>query len=148
MKIILQREIDKLGSPGDVVDVADGYARNFLLPRGMAVRATRGAVRHVDSLKRAHSARVEQARAEAQQLADRLTAAPLRLEHQVGEEGKLFGSITSADLAEEIQRAHGLTIDRRDIHLEEPIRSAGTHEFRVHLHAEVAPVLTVEVVPA
>jgi large subunit ribosomal protein L9 len=147
MKIILQREVEKLGAPGEVVDVADGYARNFLLPRGMAIRATRGAVRHADSLKRAHQTRVDRAVAEAQSLAERLARIPLRVRHRVGEEGRLFGSITSADLADELQRASGVTIDRRNIHLEEPIRSVGSHEFRVHLHPEVNATLSVEVEP-
>jgi large subunit ribosomal protein L9 len=148
MKIILQREVDKLGAPGDVVDVADGYARNFLLPRGLAVTATRGAVKHAESLRRAHQVRVDQARAEAEELAGRLQALALVVSHQVGEEGRLFGSITSADLAEELERVSGLKIDRRDIHLDEPIRSVGSHEFRVHLHPDVNATLAVQVQPA
>lgn len=148
MKIILQREVDKLGVPGDVVEVADGYARNYLLPKGMATPATRGAVRHADSLQRAHHQRVEKAKVEAEGLAERLRAVRLSVAHQVGEEGRLFGSITSADLADEIAKASGISVDRRDIHLDEPIRSVGSHEFRVHLHPDVNATLTVEVVPA
>lgn len=148
MKIILQKEVEKLGVPGDVVVVADGYARNFLLPRGMAVPASRGAVRHAESLRRAHQTRVDQAVAEAQAVAERLQGVPLTVRHRVGEEGRLFGSITSADLAEELERASGVSVDRRQIHLEEPIRSIGAHEFRVHLHPEVNATLTVEVEPA
>jgi large subunit ribosomal protein L9 len=148
MKIILQREVEKLGVPGDVVEVADGYARNFLLPKGMAIVASRGAVRHATSLQRAHHQRVEKAKVEAEGLAERLQAARLSVAHRVGEEGRLFGSITSADLADEIERATGVSIDRRDIHLDEPIRSVGSHEVRVHLHADVNATLTVEVVPA
>jgi large subunit ribosomal protein L9 len=148
MKIILQREVEKLGVPGDVVEVADGYARNFLLPKGMATPATRGAVRHADSLQRAHRQRVEKAKVEAEALVERLRAVRLTVAHQVGEEGRLFGSITSADLADEIARATGISVDRRDIHLEEPIRNVGSHEFRVHLHPDVNASLTVEVVPA
>jgi large subunit ribosomal protein L9 len=81
-------------------------------------------------------------------LAERLQAAKLSVTHRVGEEGRLFGSITSADLADEIERATGVSVDRRDIHLDEPIRSVGSHEVRVHLHADVNATLTVEVVPA
>jgi len=147
MKIILQKEVDKLGVPGDVVTVADGYARNYLLPRGMAIQATKGAVKHSDSLRRAHDQRVGKAIAEAQAVADKIAAAPLRLEHQAGEEGRLFGSITAAELADEIARVSGVTVDRRDIHLDEPIRSVGSHEFHVRLHPEVNAALTVEVVP-
>jgi large subunit ribosomal protein L9 len=147
MKIILQKPVDKLGVPGDVVDVADGYARNYLLPRGMAVKATKGGVRHVESLKRAHGVRVNEAKAEAEQLAQRLLASPVQVSAHAGEEGKLFGSVTANDVAEALDRQVGVRIDRHDVHLEEPIRSVGVHEVRVHLFAEVDPVISVEVVP-
>jgi len=145
MKIILQKPVDKLGVPGDVVEVADGYARNYLMPRGLAVKATKGGVRHVDSLKRAHSTRVNQAKAEAEQLASRLAGTPIKVAAHAGEEGKLFGSVTASDIAEAIDRQAGIRVDRHDVHLEEPIRSVGTHEVRVHLFAEVDPVVSVEV---
>src|SRR5438876_3336712 len=145
MKIILQKEIEKLGAPGDVVDVADGYARNYLVPRGMAVPASKGAVRHADSLRRAHQERVAKAQKEAQAVADRLTASPIKVRAKAGEEGKLFGSVTAADVAEQIERQTGETIDRRMIHLDEPIRSVGVHEVRVHLHPEVNAPLSVEI---
>ena len=148
MKIILQKEVDKLGAPGDVVEVADGYARNFLMPRGLAVRASKGGVKHVESLKRAHTTRVSQAQAEAQEVADRLTESPIKVRARVGEEGRLFGSVTAAELAEEIERQTGVKVDRRDVHLDEPIRSVGVHEVTVHLFADVDPVVPVEVEPA
>jgi large subunit ribosomal protein L9 len=147
MKIILQREIDKLGVPGDVVEVADGYARNYLVPRGLAVPASRGAVRHADSLRRAHQERVAKAQKEAQALAGRVTASPIKVRAKAGEGGRLFGSVTAADLAEEIERQTGEKVDRRMIHLDEPIRSLGVHEVRVHLHAEVDAPLSVEIEP-
>jgi len=147
MKVILQKSVDKLGVPGDVVDVADGYARNYLMPRGLAVRASKGGVKHVESLKRAHSTRVSQAQAEAQEVADRLTASPIKVRARVGEEGRLFGSVTAAELAEEIERQTGVKVDRRDVHLDEPIRSVGVHEVMVHLFADVDPVVPVEVEP-
>ena len=145
MRIILQRQVEKLGVPGDVVDVADGYARNYLVPRGLAIVATRGAVRHAESLRRAHDERVAKARKEAEELAARITASPLRVTAKAGEGGRLFGSVTAADLAEELERQTGEAIDRRMIHLEEPIRSVGAHEVRVHLHAEVNATLNVEI---
>jgi large subunit ribosomal protein L9 len=148
MKIILQREVDKLGVPGDVVDVADGYARNFLVPRGLAVPASKGAVRHADSLKRAHGERVAKSRKEAEALAERISASPVKVKAKAGEGGKLFGSVTAADLAEELQRQSGEAIDRRMIHLDEPIRSVGVHEFRVRLHPEVDAEISVEIEPA
>jgi large subunit ribosomal protein L9 len=148
MKIILQREVEKLGVPGDVVDVADGYARNYLVPRGMAIPANKGAVRHSESLRRAHDERTAKARREAEALAERITGSPLRVRVKAGEGGRLFGSVTAADLAEELERQSGEAIDRRMVHLEEPIRSVGVHEVRVHLHPEVNATLSVEIQPA
>jgi large subunit ribosomal protein L9 len=145
MKIILQMEVEKLGVPGDVVTVADGYARNFLVPRGMAIPASKGAVRHAESLRRAHDTRVNKATGEARVFAARLSAKPIVVKARAGEEGRLFGSITTADLAEEIAKQAGETIDRRDIHLDEPIRSLGTHEVSVRLHPEVDATLSIQV---
>jgi large subunit ribosomal protein L9 len=145
MKIILQRPVAKLGVPGDLVEVADGYARNYLMPRGLAIQASKGAVKHADSLRRAHDQRVAKGRVEAEALAARLTATPLKVLARAGEEGKLFGSITAVDLAEEISRATGEVVDRRDVHLAEPIRSLGVHDVRVRLHSDVDVALSVEV---
>ena len=146
MKIILQKPVDKLGVPGDVVDVADGYARNYLMPRGLAVKATKGGVKHEESLKRAHTARVNVAKADAEQVAQRLTASPVTVPAHAGEEGKLFGSVTPTDVAAAIESQSGIRVDRHDVHMDEPIRSVGVHEIRVHLFAEVDPVISVEVV--
>jgi large subunit ribosomal protein L9 len=145
MKIILQKEVDKLGVPGDVVTVADGYARNYLVPRGMAIVATKGAVRHAESLRRAHDVRVNKAKGAAEEVAGRLTAKPIVVKARAGEDGRLFGSITTADLAEEIQTQLDEAVDRRDIHLDEPIRSLGTHEVSVRLHPEVDATISVQV---
>ena len=146
MRVILQKPVDKLGVPGDIVEVADGYARNYLMPRGMAVKATKGGEKHVNSLKRAHSVRVNQAKGESEQVASRLIATPITIPAHAGEEGKLFGSVTPADIGEAIERQTGVRIDRHDVHLDEPIRSVGTHEVTVHLYAEVDPVISVEVI--
>lgn len=145
MKIILQKPVDKLGVPGDVVEVADGYARNYLVPRGLAVKATKGGVKHIDSLKRAHTSRTNKAKAEAEQLASRLTATPLKIAAHAGEEGKLFGSVTASDITQAIDAQAGIRVDRHDVHLDEPIRSVGTHEVRVHLFPEVDPMISIEV---
>jgi large subunit ribosomal protein L9 len=147
MRIILQKPVDKLGVPGDVVEVADGYARNYLMPRGLAVKATKGGVKHVESLQRAHTTRVSAEKAEAEQVAQKLIATPVQVSAHAGEEGKLFGSVTASDVAEAIDRQLGIRVDRHDVHLDEPIRSVGVHEVRVHLFAEVDPVISVEVVP-
>jgi len=148
MRVILQKQVDKLGVPGDTVEVADGYARNYLLPRGLAVAASKGALRHVESLKRAHDVRTTKAKAEAEAVAARLAGAPIRVAAKVGEEGKLFGSVTAAEIAAEIERQAGLAVDRHDVYLEEPIRSVGVHEVKVHVFRNVDPVVSVEVVPA
>jgi large subunit ribosomal protein L9 len=146
MKIILQKPVDKLGVPGDVVDVADGYARNYLVPRGLAVKATKGGVKHVESLKRAHTVRENAAKAGAEQVAQRLTASPVSVPAHAGEEGKLFGSVTPTDVAAAIESQTGIRVDRHAVHMDEPIRSVGVHEVKVHLFAEVDPIISVEVV--
>ncbi len=147
MKIILQKPVDKLGNPGDVAEVADGYARNYLIPRGLAIRAEKGALKHAESLKRAHVSRLSKQKGEYEAIASKLIAAgALRIEVRAGEEGKLFGSVTGADIAEAVVTQTGVALDKKDVHLDEPIRSVGTHEVRVKLFHEVEPVLTVEVV--
>jgi len=148
MKIILQKSVDKLGHPGDIVEVADGYARNYLVPRGLAVKATRGGMRHIESLRRAHAVRTSAAKAEAEAVASRLAGTPVVVSARVGEEGRLFGSVTSAEVAAEIERQVGVIVDRHDVHLDEPIRSVGTHEVRIHLFQDVDPVVSVRVEPA
>ena len=147
MKVILQKTVERLGDPGDVAEVADGYARNFLIPRGLAIRAEKGTVRHAESLKRAHETRVKARKGDYEALAARLIQTPIVVQARAGEEGKLFGSVTAADVAEAVSSQAGVPIDRKDVHLDEPIRSVGTHEVRVHLFAEVDPVLTIEVQP-
>ena len=145
MKVILQKTVERLGDPGDVADVADGYARNFLIPRGLAVRAEKGAVRHAESLKRAHRARTKAQKGEFEAIAARIIQAPIVVTARAGEEGKLFGSVTAADIAAALSAETGVAVDRRDVHLDEPIRSVGTHEVTVHLHPEVDPVITIDV---
>jgi large subunit ribosomal protein L9 len=147
MKVILQKTVDRLGAPGDVAEVADGYARNYLIPRGLAVKAEKGTVRHAESLKRAHETRTEAQKGEFESVAARIIQTPVVVMGRAGDEGKLFGSITAADIAEALSAQAGVQVDRRDVHLDEPIRSVGTHEVTVHLHAEVDPVITVDVQP-
>jgi large subunit ribosomal protein L9 len=146
MKIILQREVDKLGVPGDVVDVADGYARNFLVPRGLAIPASKGAVKHADRLRSAHDTKVARAKTDAEALQKRLEAVITRITAKAGEEGKLFGSVTPERLAQEIERATGVALDRKQLHVDEAIRSLGSHPVTVRLHPEVTATVPVEVV--
>ena len=146
MKVILQKEIDKLGVPGDVVTVADGYARNYLIPKRMAMPVTKGAVKNADRLRRGHDQRTQKLKFDAEQIAARMTEAPLTIPAHAGEEGRLFGSVTAAEIARELETRVGSPVDRRTIHLPEPIRSVGTHEVTVRLHPEVEPTVIVEVV--
>jgi large subunit ribosomal protein L9 len=148
MKIILQKPVEKLGNPGDVAEVADGYARNYLIPRGIAVRAEKGTTRHAESLKRAHGNRLTKRKGEYEALASKLiSGGPLVIPARAGEEGKLFGSVTAADIVAVIKGRIDYEIDRHDVRLDDPIRSIGTHEVKVKLFHEVEPILTVEVVP-
>lgn len=147
MKVILQKTVDRLGDPGDVAEVADGYARNYLIPRGLAVKAEKGTVRHAESLKRAHETRNKAQKGEFESVAARIIQTPVVVTARAGDEGKLFGSITAVDIAEALSAQAGVQVDRRDVHLDEPIRSVGAHEVTVHLHAEVDPVITVDVQP-
>ena len=148
MKVLLQKPVDKLGEPGDIVEVADGFARNYLVPQGLAIKAEKGMVRHADSLKRAHSSRLTKQKTEYEAVASKLIAAGgLKISARAGEEGKLFGSVTAGDIADAIAAQTGVTVDRKAVHLEEPIRSVGTHEVRIRLFHEVEPVVTVEVEP-
>jgi large subunit ribosomal protein L9 len=146
MKIILQKEVEKLGQAGDIVQVADGYARNFLIPRGLAAPATRGAVGHAERLRRGAEERERRARTEAETLGARLSKTPVRIAAQAGEDGRLFGSITGHHVAEEASRQLETPLDHRRVRLEEPIRSLGVHQVRVHLHPEVDANVTVDVV--
>jgi large subunit ribosomal protein L9 len=146
MKVILQQPVEKLGDPGDVVDVADGYARNFLVPRGLAGRAHKDAVKHAENLKRAHASRQSREKLEFEAVASKLIASKIQIAARAGEEGKLFGSVTAADVADAIAAQAEITVDRKDVHLDDAIRSLGTHDVRVHLFADVDPVLTLEVV--
>ena len=146
MKIVLREDVETLGHKGDLVDVADGYARNFLVPRGLAMKATRGGIAQAEAMRRNRSAREERDRGEAQELAGKITASKIVVTAHAGEGGKLFGSITSADLADAISQQAGAEIDRRWIQLAEPIKELGELEVPVRLHADVTASVQVEVV--
>jgi large subunit ribosomal protein L9 len=148
MKVILQKPVDKLGNPGDIAEVADGYARNYLIPRGMALKAEKGAIKHADNLRRVHSSRLTKQKGEYEALASKLIAGgPLTLSARAGDEGRLFGSVTAAEIADAVSARAGVQIDRRDVNLDEPIRSLGTHEVRIKLFHQVEPVITIQVLP-
>lgn len=147
MKVLLLRDHDKLGKAGDIKNVADGYARNFLLPHGLAVLATAGALKQAETIRRAEERRRAKLFAEAQAVANQLTGTTLIFRALASETGKLYGSITAGDIVEAVQREKGIELDKRKIELREPLRSLGTHTVSVRLAAELVPSLTVIIEP-
>jgi large subunit ribosomal protein L9 len=139
--------VPKLGDVGDVVMVAGGYARNYLLPRGLAVPATKGNLAHAQTWRTSRAAREARERAQATELKGRLEASPLVIAAPSGPDGRLFGSVTAAQVAEALSAA-GAEVDRHAIELAEPIRHLGLHEVRVPLYKDVTAEVTVEVVAA
>ena len=146
MKIVLREDVESLGHKGDLLDVADGYARNFLVPRGLAMKATKGVVKQAESMRRSRTARDERDRGSAEEIAARLTGARIEVLARSGEGGRLFGSVTSSDIADAVQKATGVELDRRKIELAEPLKELGPAEVSVRLHPDVAASLQVEVV--
>lgn len=146
MKVILRADVDQLGKRGDILDVADGYARNYLLPKGFALVATPGVEAQAEAMRRARQARYAAEKAEAAELAKTLGGTTIKVTAKAGREGKLFGSVSSSDIATAIAAQVGAEVDRRDIHIDEPIKSVGTHSVVAKLHTEVEVAITVEVV--
>jgi large subunit ribosomal protein L9 len=148
MKLILTQEVSGLGGPGDVVEVAGGYGRNYLIPRGFAMRWTRGAEKQIDLIKRARSVREVRTLDDAQRLSGELADLEVRLQTRAGETGRLFGSVTAADIAAAVRAAGGPDLDRRRIEVRNPIKTIGAHQVTVRLHPEVTATLDIEVVAA
>ncbi|ADG90246.1 50S ribosomal protein L9 [Thermobispora bispora] len=148
MKLILTSEVSGLGAPGDVVEVKDGYGRNYLLPRGLAIRWSKGAQSQIDAIKRARELRSIRDREAAEEIAQQLGSLKVQLRTRAGESGRLFGSVTTGDIAEAVKAAGGPELDRRRIMIENPIKSLGTHRVTVRLHPEVSASLDIEVVAA
>ena len=146
MKIILRADVDSLGTKGDMLDVADGYARNFLFPRGLALAATKGAIAQAESMREARRRKDETDQHAAEELRDRLASTPVRVPAQAGADGRLFGSVTAADVADAVVEQLGIELDRRRLHLDEPIRALGVHDVTLRLHTEVEAHVSVEVV--
>src|SRR5512140_2054486 len=137
MKVLLTHDVTKLGKAGTVKNVADGYARNFLLSKGLAVLATAGAIKQAESLSKAEQKRQAQLANDASSLAEQLQAVSLTFHMRAGEEGKLYGSVTAAHIVEELKRTTGLEIDRHKLELREPLRTLGTHKVAVRLASEL-----------
>ena len=145
IEVILREDVKTLGRAGEMVRVKPGYARNYLLPQGLAYEATEGNKKRIAGETRARASRDQAERVEAEQVATRLSAVTLSLSGKAGEEGKLFGSITSQDVADALARA-GHTVDKRRIELDHPIKTHGEHAVTVRLHPEVHAELRVSVV--
>jgi large subunit ribosomal protein L9 len=147
VKVVLRDDVENIGRKGDLIEVTDGFARNFLVPRGLAMKATKGVVQQAEAMRRNREARDARDREAAQALADQLTGKRIELRARAGEGGRLFGSVTSADVADAVRAQTGVELDRRKTQLAEPLKELGAVEVPVELHADVVVTLTVDVVP-
>jgi large subunit ribosomal protein L9 len=146
MKVILRKDMDDLGLEGEVVDVAKGFARNFLIPKGIGIEATPQNAKAFEALRKKVEIRRLKAKEEAEQLRERMQGLVLTFSHKAGEEGKLYGSVTGMDIATEIEKK-GIIVDRRKIVLEKPIKSLGEFQIPVKIYPKVTANVTVKVVP-
>ena len=148
MRVILKREVAGLGRPGDVKDVADGYAQNFLVPRGLAIEATAGEMKVLARARDAKRAKQDRAHADAEELAKRLSETTLVFRLKAGDQGKTFGSVTSKDIAEALQREQKVDVDKTKVHLPEPLKALGVHQVEIRLLTDVRANVTVAIEPA
>ncbi len=146
MKVVLRADVAQVGKKGDIIDVADGYARNFLVPKGLAFTATPGVESQATAMRRNRDLRDASDRAAAEEVAKTLVPRVVTIAARAGAEGKLFGSVTTSEIAEAVAAQTGIQIDRRKLHLDEPIKSLGQHLVPAKLHAEVEFPITVEIV--
>ncbi len=146
MKVILRADVDRVGKKGDILDVADGFARNYLVPQGLALKASPGAAAQAAAMRRARDIRDARDREGAEVVARQLVPTVIRIPVRAGSEGRLFGSITSADVVAAVQEQTGIELERRRLHLDEPIKTVGVHEIPVKLHTDVEFRITVEAV--
>ena len=144
-KVLLQADVENLGSGGEIVRVRPGFARNFLLPRGLAVPATAGNLARVEDLKKAAAGRKQQELVEAQELAKKLEGSSVKITRATGDEGKMYGSVTTKDIGDAFEKI-GVAVDRKRIQLAEPIKTLGSFEVPLKLHGSVSVTLKVEVV--
>jgi large subunit ribosomal protein L9 len=148
MKLILTSDVEELGKRGDVVDVAEGYARNFLLPRKKAVKANEGALAQAEAIREARIESDRKAKEDAERLATQLVGSRVVIAAQAGDEGQLYGSISPADVVEGVKRFTGIELDRGTLEIAKPIKAIGLHEINIKLHPEVEFPLTLDVIPA
>ena len=148
MKLILTADVNELGKRGDVVDVAEGYARNFLLPRKKAIKANEGALAQAEAVREARIETERKAKEVAENVATQLVGSRVVLAAQAGDEGQLYGSVGAGDVIEGIKRFTGIELDRSQIEMPTPIKAIGLHEIQVKVHPEVEFPLTLDVIPA
>ena len=146
MKVVLRDDVENVGRKGDLIEVTDGFARNYLVPRGLAMKATKGVVQQSEAMRRNRAAREERDREAAQALADQLTGTRIEVRARAGEGGRLFGSVTSADVVDAVRAQTGVELDRRKAQLAEPLKELGPAEVPVKLHSDVEVTLAVDVV--
>jgi len=146
MKVILTHEVSSLGTAGDVVDVKDGYARNFLFRRGLATAWTKGGQKQVDAIAKGREVRAVKSLEEAQSIKGNLENGTVKVVAHAGGSGRLFGAVSSADVADAVKAAGGPSLDKRTIEITHPIKTVGTHEALVRLHPEVQARLALDVV--
>ena len=147
MKVILQKDVKNIGKKGDVVEVAEGYGRNFLLPRGLAVEANAGNLRHAAQQRQLESAKAERELKDAEKIGAKLKGQKLEIKAKVGEGGRLFGSVTTQEIADQLRKQFSVEIDKRKIDVQEPIKTLGSHPVTVKVHPKVHVTVTVEVTP-
>ena len=145
MKIVLRTDVDGVGKKGDILDVADGFARNYLIPKGRAIKATPGVQAQADAMRRSRDLKDAKDRESAEVVARTLVPMVIRIPARAGAEGKLFGSVTAADVIEAVAAQSGVELDRKRLQLDEPIKTLGTHHVPVRLHSDVQFPVTVEV---
>jgi large subunit ribosomal protein L9 len=148
MKLILTASVDNLGAPGDVVEVKDGYGRNYLVPRGFAIRWTRGAEKQIDGIKRSRAAREIRGMDHAEQVRGQLEDLTIDLPARAGDTGKLFGAVTAGDVAAAIKKSGGPLIDKRAVQISKPIKTVGLHTVGINLHDAVTAHVRIVVVKA
>jgi large subunit ribosomal protein L9 len=148
MKLILTADVDPLGKRGDVVDVANGYARNFLLPRQKAIKANEGALAQAEEIREARIEAERRAKETAENIATQLVGSRVVLAAQAGDEGQLYGSVGLSDIVEGIQRFTGIELERSQIEVDKPIKAIGLHEITIKAHPEVEFPLTLDIIPA
>lgn len=148
MRLILTADVADLGNRGDVVDVAEGYARNYLLPRKKAMKASESALQRAEAVRETRIAEEKKAKEEAEAIASQLVGSRVVIAAPAGDEGQLYGSVTVVDVAEGIKRFTGIELDKGSIGLAEPVKAIGLHEINVKLHADVQFPLTLDVIPA